>query len=248
MGKLPQKPQGDASVWRYMDFTKFMSLLESSSLIFCRADKFEDPYEGIPSESILKEIEQIEHEDSSSREEIETFFRNLKRMREHCFVCCWHLNEVDSDAMWKIFVKSDEGIAIKTKFSILEDQVTKNCQMTSRLGMVSYDPPGSIFALAKDMHAPIFYKRKSFEHEREVRALIISRSTKEIFSSEAPQPPILSVRVDLTKLINEVHISPAAPPWICDLVREVLKRYQLSNIPVSQSQLLTKHKYLKQVE
>ena len=217
-------------------------------MIFCRADNFEDPYEGIPSESVLRQIEEIEHENPASLSDIESFFDSLQRMREHCFVNCWHLNEVESDAMWKIFVKSDEGIAIKTKFSILEDQVTKNCEMTSKLGLVNYNPPSSIYVDNNEMHAPIFYKRKSFEHEREVRAVIISRSTDEIFVSESPQPLILSIRVDLTELINEVHISPTAPTWLCGLVKNVLKKYQLNNVPVSQSKLLERHKYLKKKE
>lgn len=40
---LPQKLQ---TLWRYMDFTKFMSLLEDETLVFPRVDQFEDPYEG----------------------------------------------------------------------------------------------------------------------------------------------------------------------------------------------------------
>ena len=31
-------PTDDAVLWRYMDFTKFASLLESSALFFVRAD------------------------------------------------------------------------------------------------------------------------------------------------------------------------------------------------------------------
>ena len=33
-------------LWRYMDFTKFVSLLDSNSLFFSRADLLGDPYEG----------------------------------------------------------------------------------------------------------------------------------------------------------------------------------------------------------
>jgi len=29
-------------IWRYMDFTKFVNLLDTESLFFCRADSFED--------------------------------------------------------------------------------------------------------------------------------------------------------------------------------------------------------------
>ena len=34
-------------IWRYMDFTKFVNLLDTESLFFCRADRFYDKWEGI---------------------------------------------------------------------------------------------------------------------------------------------------------------------------------------------------------
>lgn len=36
----------EARVWRYMDFTKFVSFIESRCLYFTRADNFDDPFEG----------------------------------------------------------------------------------------------------------------------------------------------------------------------------------------------------------
>ena len=42
--KLPEDL--DTKIWRYMDFTKFVSLLETRSLFFVRADSFTDPFEG----------------------------------------------------------------------------------------------------------------------------------------------------------------------------------------------------------
>lgn len=42
-----QQPNNEnIKIWRYMDFTKFMSLLDTKKLFFTRADKFEDPFEG----------------------------------------------------------------------------------------------------------------------------------------------------------------------------------------------------------
>ncbi len=43
--KLP----GDLTkkIWRYMNFTKFVNLIDSESLFFCRADKFHDKWEGV---------------------------------------------------------------------------------------------------------------------------------------------------------------------------------------------------------
>lgn len=36
----------NVKIWRYLDFTKFISLLETNSLYFARADQFNDPFEG----------------------------------------------------------------------------------------------------------------------------------------------------------------------------------------------------------
>lgn len=40
----------NAKIWRYIDFTKFVSLIDSQELFFARADKFDDPFEGSFSE------------------------------------------------------------------------------------------------------------------------------------------------------------------------------------------------------
>lgn len=36
----------DIKLWRYIDFTKLVSLLSREQLFFSRADKFADPFEG----------------------------------------------------------------------------------------------------------------------------------------------------------------------------------------------------------
>ena len=46
-----------SNVWRYMDFTKYAAMLESSSLYFARIDKLGDPFEGsmtVPSITALE--------------------------------------------------------------------------------------------------------------------------------------------------------------------------------------------------
>jgi len=36
----------DVKIWRYMDFTKFVSMLEEAGLFFARLDRLGDPFEG----------------------------------------------------------------------------------------------------------------------------------------------------------------------------------------------------------
>jgi hypothetical protein len=58
--ELFDTPSNNSKIWRYLDFTKFIDLLDKSSLFFCRLDKLGDPFEGvcpIPSiSSIMKDI------------------------------------------------------------------------------------------------------------------------------------------------------------------------------------------------
>ncbi len=39
------KPNNKAKLWRFMDLAKYISLIQSKSLFFARADTFEDPFE-----------------------------------------------------------------------------------------------------------------------------------------------------------------------------------------------------------
>ena len=50
-------PTFGATLWRYMDFTKLVSLLEHRAIFFARADKLGDPFEGAWSNVNLKFLE-----------------------------------------------------------------------------------------------------------------------------------------------------------------------------------------------
>lgn len=50
-----EKPENEnAKIWRYIDFTKFVSLLDKSALFFTRADRLGDPFEGSYSRANIK--------------------------------------------------------------------------------------------------------------------------------------------------------------------------------------------------
>lgn len=41
-----QPRDGKLRLWRYMNFAKFVSLISTRRLFFCRADLLDDPFEG----------------------------------------------------------------------------------------------------------------------------------------------------------------------------------------------------------
>src|SRR5215211_6876300 len=53
--RTPSNPH--IKIWRYMDFAKYMSLLDTGALFFPRSDTLEDPHEGtvtVPNAAELK--------------------------------------------------------------------------------------------------------------------------------------------------------------------------------------------------
>ena len=89
---------------------------------------------------------------------------------------------------------------------------------------------------------PYFHKRKSFEHERELRAVIqeFPRDIKgDIKWSSAPHKSGLNVDVNLEILIDRIVLAPLCPLWHKKLVESVLNRYGV-NKTVRRSTLYTR--------
>ena len=87
-------PADDAKLWRYMDLSKFIDLLDTSTLYLTRAALFEDRFEG----SYPKANAVEPQGDPSSR------LAPLRRkLRDWYYVNCWHMNEYEPAAMWDLY-------------------------------------------------------------------------------------------------------------------------------------------------
>ncbi len=71
-------------------------------------------------------------------------------------------------------------------------------------------------------NSTFIHKRKSFEHEKEIRALII-RSPQNVFNSLAENG--LSIYADLKILIEKIYVAPNSPIWFHELVRTIVGKY-----------------------
>ncbi len=225
-------PQDDAlALWRYMDFTKFVSLLEDRAVYFAqlavRAE--DDPFEGSLSQPTIKEFvaaaknEGLSPVDTEGR--VRTTLQTYGMARTLLYANCWHQNTVESAAMWKLYLQSGEGIAIRSSVGQLKASFAKSGRPV-HVGMVQYinydvdlTPIHNVIGLG-------LLKRKSFEHEREIRALL--------FENEGPKG--IKIHVELETLIESIYVAPTAPAWLKSLVNNVVLRYELS-IPVLQSAL-----------
>jgi hypothetical protein len=139
------------------------------------------------------------------------------------FVSCWYESQHESDAMWRLYSEqSGYAVAIQTSVGLLK----KHTDEQIAIGRIKYIDYCTEFP---HIGFPHFYKRRSFEHEREVRAVIIDRSADESLAGK-------HVDVNLRSLIRTVKVSPLAPPWFLEVVQDVTRKYDL-NVDVSISTL-----------
>ena len=245
-----QPSNAQIKLWRYMDISKFLALIQTEKLYFARADNLGDPFEGsMPRGNAEFEESIVKRRDSDPdlapfknlpQEKVIEIFHTLsthrKKFREEMYVSCWHMNEHESAAMWKIYSQADESVCIQTTYEKLAELLPDWIKM----GVVEYIDYDVGVIGVDNLFNPFLQKRRSFEHEREVRAIVWSALGETVGGAEA-RGSILhggaQVQMDLSSLIECVCVSPTSPNWFKQIVENVSHRYGL-NTPVRQSQLL----------
>jgi hypothetical protein len=237
---FPFDAMSDEPLWRYMDFTKLVSMLESRSLYFARLDQLEDEFEGhYPPNSIesyrglfVEAAKKHDWTDAQLEEAARLQMSVMSKAARHTiFANCWHQNDYESAAMWRLYLKSDEGIAVRTTARNLVKSL-QNADKTVRITKVKYIDYHVDMIDASNALLPAAFKRRSFEHEKEVRLFHYQsvgpfHDSDELESLVAAQPTGIAVPVDLDDLVQEVFVAPKSPPWIFHLVGSVARKYGL---------------------
>jgi hypothetical protein len=217
-----------------MDFTKFVDLLETRSLYFCRVDLLSDRWEGSLTKTDIEErARSFEHVEEPLKQQMAVAFPTIfHQIRQTYFVNCWHLNVHESAAMWKLYLKSHEGIAVRTNLARLSESTGGEELIVGKVRYIDYASDRAFQNYESDF---AFCKRASFAYENEVRALYMNHGpvVENEFGMKVEKAPTDNplgkrISVDLDALIEEVYVAPTSPDWITDLVRAVLKRYSLS--------------------
>jgi hypothetical protein len=227
-------PVSDVRIWRYVTLAKLLVLLERRELFFAPLGTLEDPLEGYFSAATVEELRRVpdqhpEHERARWRGIIDHNLAVLRQAREYVMVNCWHMNQHESAAMWHVYAAGGEGIAIQSTFERLKNAFAGTSQEVF-IGQVRYIDFDTGKMGTVNVFEPVLCKRKSFEHEREIRAAFV-------LAEGTPYVP-----VELEVLIERLYVAPTAAGWFLDLVRRLVKRYDLS-IPVEQSAMLAKPLY-----
>lgn len=204
-------PNNEIIVWKYLDLSKFLDMLISKKLFMSRSNKFEDQYEGTFSEPTFDEIKKIAENNPK-------FLDNYKSRREKVVISSWHTNQYESFAMWQIFTKNNEGLAIQSTIGRLKDALQTESEYEQYIGEVNYIDYKKDFIPFNDTFFPFLFKRKSFQYEHEIR-ILSDVSDKNIKIDNG-----LKIDVDINSLIEKIYIHPKSENWYKKLVIELVEK------------------------
>lgn len=218
--KPPQNP--NQKIWRYMDFAKFVSLISTSALYFAAADKMLDKFEGSYSRANVDfRKEWYKEVPFDFHEQLGAYWRMA---RSHTYLSCWHMADYESAAMWELYQAEGRGVAVRSTFKNLRDSL--QAPQPIYIGVVDYISYEKDVIPENNAFYPYVHKRRSFEHERELRAL--TQNPNHLNAPGDPERPFTNmIPVDLAKLINAVYVAPEVPDWYRAVVQSVVEKYGL---------------------
>lgn len=200
-------------LWRYMDFWKFLNILETKSLYFSNSDNLGDSNEGrIPYFIFEKILEEDKMNGNDNNNELNIFLEN--NLRKSHLISSWSFAERESFAMWKMYAKDKIGIAIETDLNSLKGSFNKT-KRDVYLGEINYINEENYYFDASNMFYPFITKLDFYKFENEIRCITITESNEDAKSK--------LVEVDLYTLIKKAHISPNSKIEFLKLI-ELLKK------------------------
>lgn len=209
----PQIALDGNQIIRYMNLSKFYSILTDNSIWFSRMDQFTDKYEGL---AIV----------NTTSEDVEYF-------RKQSVVNSWNHFTKESYALWRIYLSKEEsGIAIVSTVGDFLNSISdpKVKDFTDAL-VVRYVPHNKTF---EGINNQLLASRKKdfYEYEEEIR---FNYQDPSLIKTE--QPKGLAINLDPSKLIKKIILSPYMPNWVEKSVRNILNKYGLGSIEIVQSEI-----------
>lgn len=213
-------------LWRYMDLSKFVSLLEKESLWLARADTFRDKHEGrFPDdmrEAIKKAYIDFEAKDEPTVRDADDFQDFL---RKNTFINCWHKNFDENMVMWEIYGKDTNALAIQSTVERMKDSIdtTDVTGHSLILKNVIYQNTNEITGVLPYEEC-FFIKRPHFSFEEAVRISLDTYSPKTP-NKKTPYGYYLPVLLNI--FIEKILIHPDSPDWFKDAIDSISSKYEI---------------------
>lgn len=185
-----------------------------------RVDKLGDPFEkSYPKENVSRRV--IIHKKCTESIPIHfggTFEQRPAALSKLCinfrrfiYINSWQENKHESVVMRKLFLNSEKGITIRPTFGRVRDCF--GCEthdiFIGKLQHVDYS--GTVISEHNFFH-PLLPKKKSFKHEKELRAVIFEFATEPPFI-----PPFVDeipISVDLDISSDKIRLAHPRPRWL----------------------------------
>lgn len=233
----------DTDVYKYIPLKFLRLMIENNTLFLGKVSKWEDVYENW----FLKETLELSNGE----------FGIATNLIPGVYGQSWTMEE-ESDAMWRIYSRIDnpkdgtisylENVAVRIKTTarkIYDAIYTQDANMaTTYIGSVKYLTVEE-FRKLQDSLSPLspldlnqvfsesyFFKRKPFEHEKEVRPIVILPSDDPSFDVEG-----LSYPIDSEAFIEEIVADPRLTVDEYNYVREQLLEIGIGHNKIRQSLL-----------
>ncbi|QOW10595.1 hypothetical protein Q73A0000_09525 [Kaistella flava (ex Peng et al. 2021)] len=242
-------PNNNQQIARYIDLSKFLSLIQSKTIFFNKLSNFEDKYEGTLTPLSLDDLENAIRSCKSTNSyllsnpsiDTENYYKKriiaekkmYKLSRETVYVSCWNKIENESYALWKIYAGLNQGIMIKSNVERII-QAFAGADEDIEISEVKYIDFKKEKINIGNIYHPLVHKNIPYSYEDEIRLLF------QPFNNQNGEIPNLekvcedhrliggkSIKIDINLLIEEIIVSPFAPYWFFEIVKNIVDKYDL---------------------
>jgi len=246
------EPSNDQiKIWRYLTLPKFIELLHSRTLFLTRADLLRDDDKsegstltnaGRNAMSVLEQLAsqngklpfpgQPEISVSQVLSALTQFDQVQDEMLKRYFVNCWHMNEYENFAMWRVY-SEPFGVCIQSTYDSLINSFNDEEYGFYRkshkvyIGEVKYVDWDSYIIPRDNMFWPLMHKKREFDYERELRCIVWDQKKSSV-----------KVGIDLERLVHKIYINPYTPAWFHQVISSLCAKYGLGVERIIQSSLM----------
>jgi len=263
-------------LWRYLSLDKLIDLLSTGELFFAPLACFveSDPFEGyLPAvameahagifgtviqhfETLVSQMEHLNYETGPFRRKLDDLkaapARFFQAINQSIAINCWHKSDYESEAMWRLYADNGKAVAIETDVDALRKSMeSRQSEHLVHIYSVEYvdffDAKLKPTDCVVEGHLTPLLKRKSYQHESEVRAFIGRRLPtvlREALNVDYWEPAPVRLPVDVRVLVKRVWISPYAKQPFQSSVSKICGLLGLSADVVTSSKLLSGHEEL----
>jgi len=216
----------DEKLWRYMDISKFISMLDSNAIWLARVDTVKDKHEGRFHDDMRKMIDaayrNFSDTDKSPIENADDFQDYLVK---NTFISCWHKNFDENMVMWEIYGRDNSSLAVQTTVGRIRSNID-----TSKLNGWSLIMKDIDYKNADEVQGVIKYeecffrKRRHYVYEREVR-ISLDKYNKDAPIKNTPYGYLLPCKLNLT--IENILVHPDCEDWFLKVVESICNKYKI---------------------